>query len=84
MENDNAIQTVTLVSAITVCHSTAGGHKTNESSPIVATWPYIDAESQISREGVRYQLPSDEAKLSHFITMCLDTEEIDDGCDDTD
>jgi hypothetical protein len=34
-----------------------------------------------SREGVRYQLPSDVAKLSFFITLCLDDEDFDDGGD---
>ena len=63
--------------------STAGGHSTKEFSPIVSMWAYNDAETQISREGVRYQLPSDVAKLSFFITICLDDEDIEDG-DDTD
>jgi hypothetical protein len=44
-------------------------------------WAYNDAETQISREGERYQLPSDVAKLSFFVKLCLDTEDIEDGGD---
>ena len=61
--------------------STAGGHSINEFSPIVSMWAYNDAEIQISREGERYQLPSDVAKLSFFIKLCLDTKDIEDGGD---
>ena len=61
--------------------STAGGHSTKEFSPIVSMWAYNDAETQISREGVRYQLPSNVAKLSFFVSLCLDTKDIQDGGD---
>ena len=50
-------------------------------SPIVSMWAYNDNETQISREGERYQLPSDVAKLSFFVKLCLDTKDIEDGGD---
>ena len=40
---------------------------------------YNDAETQISREGKRYKIPSDIATLSFFIKLCLDNEDIEDG-----
>ena len=46
-------------------------------------WAYNDAETQISREGKRYKIPSNIATLSFFIKLCLDTKDIEDG-DDTD
>ena len=61
--------------------STAGGHSTNEFSPIVSMWAYNDAETQISREGKRYKIPSDIATLSFFVKLCLDTKDIEDGGD---
>ena len=61
--------------------STAGGHSTNEFSPIVSMWAYNDAETQISREEKRYKIPSDTATLSFFVKLCLDTEDIEDGGD---
>jgi len=44
-------------------------------------WTNNGAETQISREGVRYQVPSDAAKLSFFVTLCLDDRDIEDGGD---
>ena len=44
-------------------------------------WAYNNAETQISREGKRYKIPSDVAKLSFFVKLCLDTEDIEDGGD---
>ncbi len=44
-------------------------------------WAYNDAETQISREGKRYKIPSDIATLSFFIKLCLDTKDIEDGGD---
>jgi hypothetical protein len=44
-------------------------------------WASNGAETQICREGVRYQVPSDAAKLSFFVTLCLDDEDIEDGGD---
>ena len=44
-------------------------------------WAYNDAETQISREGKRYKIPSDIAKLSFFVKLCLDTKDIEDGGD---
>ena len=58
-----------------------GGHSTNKFSPIVSMWAYNDAGTQISREGKRYKIPSDIAKLSFFVKLCLDTEDIEDGGD---
>ena len=59
--------------------STAGGHSTKEFSLIISIWAYNDAETQISREGERYQLPSNVAKISNFIKLCLVTKDIEDG-----
>ena len=61
--------------------STAGGHSTKEFSPIVSMWAYNDAQTQISREGKRYKIPSDIATLSFFVKLCLDMEEIEIGCE---
>ena len=61
--------------------STAGGHSTTEFLPIVSMWAYNDAETQISREGKRYKIPSDIATLSLFVKLCLDNEDIEDGGD---
>ena len=61
--------------------STAGGHSTNKFSPIVSMWAYNDAETQISREGKRYKVPSNIATLSFFVKLCLDTKDIEDGGD---
>ena len=61
--------------------STSGGHSTNKFSPIVSMWVYNDAETQISREGKRYKIPSNIATLSFFIKLCLDNEDIEDGGD---
>ena len=44
-------------------------------------WAYNDAETQISREGKRYKIPSNIATLSFFIKQCLDNEDIEDGGD---
>ena len=44
-------------------------------------WIFNDAETQISREGKRYKIPSDIATLSFFIKLCLDTKDIEDGGD---
>ena len=44
-------------------------------------WAYNDAETQISREGKRYEIPSYIATLSFFIKLCLDTKDIEDGGD---
>ena len=44
-------------------------------------WAYNDAETQISREGKRYKIPSDIATLSFFVKLCLDTKDIEDGGD---
>ena len=44
-------------------------------------WAYNDAETQISREGKRYKIPSDIAKLSFFVKLCLDNKDIKDGGD---
>ena len=60
--------------------STAGGHST-KFSPIVSMWAYNDAETQISREGKRYKIPSNIATLSFFVKLCLDTKDIEDGGD---
>ena len=51
--------------------STAGGHSTNKFSPIVSMWAYKDAETQISREGKRYKIPSDIATLSFSLSYVL-------------
>ena len=61
--------------------STAGGHSTNKFSPTVSMWAYNDAETQISREGKRYKIPSNTATLSVFVKLCLDTKDIEDGGD---
>ena len=42
---------------------------------------FNDAETQISREGKRYKIPSDIATLSFFVNLCLDTEDSTDGGD---
>ncbi len=44
-------------------------------------WAYNDAETQIIREGGRYQFPSNVAKLSFFISLYLNTKDIEDGGD---
>ena len=44
-------------------------------------WAYNNAETQISREGKRYKIPSNIAKLSFFVKLCLDTKDIEDGGD---
>ena len=44
-------------------------------------WAYNDAETQISREGERYKIPSDIATLPFFVKLCLDTKDIEDGGD---
>ncbi|KAL7554749.1 hypothetical protein ACHAWF_018285 [Thalassiosira exigua] len=44
-------------------------------------WVFNDAETQISREGKRYKIPSDIATLSCFVNQCLDTEDSTDGSD---
>ena len=44
-------------------------------------WVLNDAETQISREGKRYTIPSDVAKLSFLVKLCLDTEDIEEGGD---
>ncbi len=44
-------------------------------------WIFNDAETQISREGKRYKIPSNIATLSFFIKLCLDNEDIEDGGD---
>ncbi len=61
--------------------STAGGHSTNKFSPIVSMWAYNNAETQISREGKRYKIPSNIATLSFFVKLCLDTKDIEEGGD---
>ena len=42
---------------------------------------FNDAETQISREGKRYKIPSNIATLSFFVKLCLDTKDIEDGGD---
>ena len=44
-------------------------------------WAYIDAETQRSREGKRYKIPSNIATLSFFVKLHLDTKDIEDGGD---
>ena len=61
--------------------STAGRHSTNEFSLIVSMWVFNNAETQISREGKRYKIPSDIATLSCFVNLCLDTDDSTDGGD---
>ena len=61
--------------------SIAGGHSTNEFSLIVSMRVFNNAETQISREGKRYKIPSDIATLSIFVKLCLDTKDSTDGGD---
>ncbi len=44
-------------------------------------WAYKDAETQISREGKRYKIPSNIATLFFFVKLCLDNKDIEDGGD---